>query len=230
MAFGCGSGDRRRRLLARRAAVLWACAGLALALPAQTIPSLREVVSRVDRHYNSLHSMRVEFVQHYDGAGTHRTEAGTLLLRKPGKMRWTYTEPAGQLLVLDGHDAYFYTPGQTEAQQVPEKKLDDLRSPLRFLLGHTELLKEMENLRMVPQPGGEYELTGVPKGMEQRVSALQLTVTGDGAIRRMSIVETDGVTNTFAFHGEQDNAPAPKSDFVFTPPPGVHVVQGTAPV
>lgn len=197
---------------------------------AQSTSSVREIVSRVDRHYDSLHSLRVEFVQHYNGAGIHRTEAGTLLLRKPGRMRWTYTEPAGQLLVLDGRDAYFYTPGQTEAQRVPEKKLNDLRSPLRFLLGHTELAKEMEDLRMTPEPDGEYELTGVPRGMEQRVSNLKLTVTADGTIRQMSIVETDGVTNTFDFSGEQDNAPAPAADFVFTPPPGVHVVEGTAPV
>lgn len=204
-------------------------AGCGLA-SAQSVPSLHDVVSRVDHHYDSLHSLRVQFVQHYEGTGVHRTEAGTLLLRKPGRMRWTYTEPAGQLLVLDGQSAYFYTPGQTEAQRVPEKKLNDLRSPLRFLLGHTELLKEMTNLRMSPQPGGEYELTGVPKGMEQRLSELKLMVTADGTIRQMSIVESDGVTNTFDFSGEQENAPAPEGDFVFTPPPGVHVVDGTPPV
>jgi outer membrane lipoprotein carrier protein len=203
---------------------------LAAAVQAQAPLSARDVAARVDRHYNSLHSLSVHFVQHYDGMGTHRREEGVLLLRKPGKMRWTYTDPDGQLFVLVGHFAYFYTPGQSEAQSVPEKQLNDLRSPLRFLLGHTELEKELADLHATPVGNGDYELTGVPKGMKQRVAELKIEAQPDGTIRTMSIVETDGVTNSFDFSGELANAPAPESAFVFTPPPGVHVVNGEPPV
>lgn len=199
-------------------------------LHAQRAPTTAELASRIDHHYNALHSLSVHFVQHYDGMGMHRKESGVLLLRKPGKMRWSYTDPDGQLFILDGKYAYFYTPGQTEAQRVPEKQLNDMRSPLRFLLGHTELEKELANLQVAPQADGNYELTGVPKGMEQRISALKIEATADGTIRQMSIVETDGVTNSFDLSGELGNVPAPESAFVFTPPPGVHVVNGTPPV
>ena len=50
-----------------------------------------------------------------------------------------------------------------------EKKLDDLRSPLRFLLGHTELQKELGGLQGNCDASGTCELAGVPKGLEQRV-------------------------------------------------------------
>ncbi|HTV81783.1 MAG TPA: outer membrane lipoprotein chaperone LolA [Acidobacteriaceae bacterium] len=203
---------------------------MASALRVQTPLSARELAARIDHHYNSLHSLSVHFVQHYDGMGAHRKQEGVLLLRKPGKMRWTYTDPDGQLFILDGHYAYFYTPGQSEAQRVPEKELNDLRSPLRFLLGHTELEKELTNLQAAPTANGDYELTGIPKGMQQRVSELMITAQPDGTIREMSIVETDGVTNSFDFSGELSDAPAPESVFVFTPPPGVHIVDGKPPV
>lgn len=214
----------------------WFCAGaltlLLTSVPLRAQPSLsaRDLAVRIDRHYNSLHSLSVHFVQHYDGMGAHRTEAGVLLLRKPGKMRWSYTDPDGQLFILDGKYAYFYTPGQTEAQRVPEKDLNDLRSPLRFLLGHTELEKEMANLAVTAAGNGDYELTGVPKGMEQRVAELKITAEPDGTIRTMSIVETDGVTNSFDLSGELGNAPAPEPAFVFAAPPGVHIVDGQPPV
>src|SRR5208282_2291440 len=94
------------------------------ALPQQTAQAL---AAQVDRHYNALHSLRVNFVQQYDGLGQHRSESGTLLLKRPGRMKWTYSQPAGKLFVLDGHNAYFYSPGQTEVQRLPAKKLDDLR-------------------------------------------------------------------------------------------------------
>jgi len=132
--------------------------------------------------------------------------------------------------VLDGKYGYFYSPGETEAQKVDEKKLDDLRSPLRFLLGHTELQKELQGLKVSCDGGGVCDMSGVPKGLEQRVSSLKITATPDGTIRSMTIEETDGVTNEFQFSGEADNVPAPNSAFVFTPPPGVHVVEGEPPV
>jgi len=219
-------------LFLRRGA--WAAAMSALAMAAtvraQTAMSASELAARIDHHYNSLHSLSVHFVQHYDGMGAHRKEEGVLLLRKPGKMRWSYTDPDGQLFILDGKYAYFYTPGQSEAQRVPEKQLNDLRSPLRFLLGHTELEKELTNLQATPAGNGDYELTGVPKGMEQRVAELKIEAEPDGTIREMSIVETDGVTNSFDFSGELGDAPAPEPAFVFTAPAGVHIVDGEPPV
>lgn len=224
--------SRQRRLFCWRffiaGAVVFA-AGPAIAAAAQGL-SAAELAGRVDRHYNALHSLEVHFVQRYAGMGMQRKEEGVLLLKKPGKMRWTYTDPDGKVFLLDGRYGYFYSPGETEAQKVEQKKLDDLRSPLRFLLGHTELEKELAGLTMTPAGNGEFVLAGVPKGLEQRVSALKITARPDGTIRGMTIEETDGVTNSFDFSGEADNVPAPNAAFEFTPPPGVHVVTGMPPV
>jgi outer membrane lipoprotein carrier protein len=228
------SNSRRSVLPLRRflfgAALVLPALGIAALADAQTAVNPLAIAQRVDHHYNNLHSLEVHFVQNYEGMGMHRHEAGVLLLKKPGKMRWTYTQPDGKLFILDGHDGYFYSPGESEAQKVPEKQLDDLRSPLQFLLGHTELEKELKNLTVTPAGNGLYTLAGVPKGLEQRVASLKVTVTADGTIRAMTIEETDGVTNTFDFSGEADNVPAPNSAFVFAPPPGVHVVTGMPPV
>jgi outer membrane lipoprotein carrier protein len=192
--------------------------------------SAADVAGRVDRHYNALHSLSVHFVQRYAGMGMDRKESGVLLLKKPGKMLWTYTDPDGKIFLLDGRFGYFYSPGETEAQKVDEKTLDDLRSPLRFLLGHTQLEKELTGLSMTADGKGNFVLTGVPNGLEQRVSALKITAAPDGTIRAMEIDEKDGVANSFDFSGELANAPAPNTAFVFTPPAGVHVVTGEPPV
>ncbi len=194
---------------------------------AQT-PTAQSLAAQVDRHYNALHSLRVNFVQQYDGMGQHRRESGTLLLKKPGRMRWVYSQPPGKLFVLDGKYAYFYSPGQTEVQRVPAKKLDDLRSPLRFLLGHAEIAKELTGLRMT-QRSGSYVLAGVPKNMEERVSSLELTVAADGQIQGIKIEEVDGSVSAFSFTDEQPNPPVTDSEFAFQPPPGTAVVDGPAP-
>ena len=206
---------------------------LSAALPAhaQSAPnSAPQVAARVDRHYNALRSLEVHFVQTYTGMGMNRKESGVLLLKKPGKMRWTYTDPDGKLFVLDGKAGYFYSPGSSEAQKVDQKKLDDLRSPLRFLLGHTELEKELTGLHVTCTGNSTCELSGIPKGLEQRVSSLKIVAATDGTIQSMTIDETDGVSNRFEFSGEAGNVPASDTNFVFVPPPGVHVVEGEPPV
>ena len=190
---------------------------------------------QVDAHYNALRSLSVRFTQAYDGMGLHRVESGTLLLSKggrlhAGKMRWTYTVPAGKLFVLDGKDAYFYTPGQTEVQRVPASQLDDLRSPLALLLGHAELAKQLSGLTETPGPNGDMILRGVPKGLEKRVAELRVTVSPAGVIHTLVLEELDGARNSFTFADEQPNVATPPGAFVFTPPPGTHVVQGMPPV
>jgi len=208
---------------------VFACLLLPGFVRAQSL-SVKDLASRVDHHYNALHSLQINFTQHYQGMGMDRRESGVLLLKKSGRMRWTYSNPAGKLFVLDGHNAYFYSPGQTTAQRVPAKELSDLRSPISLLLGHTKLEKELHGLTMEPAANGLFTLTGVPKGMENRVSSLTLTVTPDGVIHSMEVDETDGVRNTFHFSNARPNAPAPDSAFVFTPPAGVQVVEGMPPV
>jgi outer membrane lipoprotein carrier protein len=192
-------------------------------------PSAHELAQRVDRHYNQLHSLKAQFTEEYQGLGITRAESGTLLLLKPGRMRWDYSHPSGKLFLLDGKYAWFYTTGDPQVQRMAAKQLDDFRSPLRFLLGHTQLEKEIDHLAATPAANGAFTLVGVPHGQDKRVQRLTLTVTAEGVITAIDILETDGADTRFTFTGEQPNAPAAPALFRFTPPAGVPVVDALAP-
>jgi outer membrane lipoprotein carrier protein len=183
----------------------------------------------VDAHYNHLASLQARYTERYTGMGEDRSETGTLTLKKPGRMRWAYDSPRGKLFLLDGSSAIFYTPGDSQAQRLPAKQLDDLRSPLRFLLGHTELAKELDQLRLTVVEGG-YTLSGIPKGMQQRLRSLTITVDASGQIHGMRLEEVDGATTTFTFTDLHENIATKDSDFVFVAPPGVMIVTGAAPI
>jgi outer membrane lipoprotein carrier protein len=187
------------------------------------------LLSKVDDHYNRLSSLKARYTEHYTGMGLDRTESGTLLLKKPGRMRWSYDQPAGKLFVLDGKYAWFYMPGDDQVQRVPAKQLDDLRSPLRFLLGHTQLKKELGSLTVTEDSKGIH-IAGVPRGMEERIKVLTLDVTPAGAIQHMRLEELDGATTEFVFSQVEENVAARDSDFVFMPPKGVSVVDALPPI
>jgi outer membrane lipoprotein carrier protein len=115
-------------------------------------------------------------------------------------------------------------------QRISAKELDDLRSPLRFLLGHTQLERELSNLTLAPAASGRFTLTGQPRGKEKRVARLALTVAADGTITGIEIEEPDGALTRFTFTGEQPNAPVPAETFRFKAPAGVPVVDALPPV
>lgn len=187
------------------------------------------LLKKVDDHYNHLRSFRARYTQRYAGLGMERSESGTLLLKKPGKMRWDYDTPKGKLFVLDGKYGWTYAPGDAQAQRIPAKQIDDLRSPLRFLLGHTQMKKELDGLT-VAQVGKDFAISGVPKGMAERVKLLTLTTDAAGQIESIRLEETDGALTEFRFSEVQENLPIKDAEFVFTPPAGVTVVDGLPPI
>lgn len=191
--------------------------------------SASTLAKKVDAHYNQLHSLCVQFTETYNGMGMTRTETGTLWVAKPNRMKWSYTKPAGKLFVVNGKYGYSYTPGDAQAERYPAKELSDFRSPLRFLLGHTRIEKELSNLQ-VTQNGTGYELRGVPQGMAARVSDVELTISSEGTIQGIRWKETDGATTEFDLNGEVTDPPIPSGTFTFHAPPGVVVVRGMAPI
>ncbi|MGA7753681.1 MAG: outer membrane lipoprotein carrier protein LolA, partial [Candidatus Sulfotelmatobacter sp.] len=113
-------------------------------------PDVHALAAKVDQRYDRMHTLEARFTETYTGAGMTRTEGGSLLLKKPGRMRWNYDQPSPKLFLTDGQTAWFYGPGEHQARRTPVKQLDDLRSPLRYLLGKTKLEKELEGLSLAP--------------------------------------------------------------------------------
>ena len=192
------------------------------------VGNARQIADAVDRHYNDLQSLQTQFTESYRGAGMQRQESGTLWLKKPGKMRWEYASPREKLFISDGKVAWFYVPGESRVQKAPVSKIDDLRSPLRFLLGKTKLDKELNGLSIAPDvpasSAGNVVLRGVPREMQDRISQVLLEITPDHRIARMSIDEVDGSVTEFQFRDQRENVNVNEQRFRFSPPPGVEVV------
>lgn len=193
-------------------------------------PDIHAVAQAVDNHYNHLQSLQTEFTETYQGTGVDRTESGSLWLKKPGKMRWEYRSPREKLFLSDGKDAWFYLPEDHQVRRTSVKKLDDLRSPLGFLLGKTRLEKELDGLSFAPDvpplTPGNTVLRGVPKGMADRVREVILEITPDYRIVRIQFEEADESVTEYRFSEEKENGAVSDQRFRFVPPPGVEVIEG----
>lgn len=205
----------------------WLCAAVLCAQNPTT--NSQQAAAVVDARYNHMHSLRADFTEIYSGSGIQRNETGVLSIKKPGRMRWEYTSPRRKLFVTDGATAWFYVPGERQARKTALKKLDDIRSPLRYLLGRTRLEKELRGLSLAPdvhpQTAGDIVLRGIPVGMEDRVSQVLLESDRQGFLRRIVMEELDGSRTEFRLENQRENFPVNDSEFRFQPPSGVEVLQ-----
>jgi len=202
-------------------------ASVAAASPAANVEAIAQAV---DNHYNHLQTLQAEFSETYRGAGADRTESGTLWLKKPGKMRWQYRSPEQKLFLSDGQNAWLYLPDDHQVRKTPTRKLDDLRSPLAFLLGKAHLEKELQGLALAPDLSplipGDVVLRGVPKGLASNVNQVMLEVTADDRITRIIVEAGDGTVTEYRFSEQKENIAISGDNFRFVPPPGVEVISG----
>ena len=194
---------------------------------------VKSLAAAVDAHYNGLQSLETNFTEIYRGAGMDRTESGTLWLKKPGKMRWEYRSPREKLFLSDGKTVWFYVPADRQARKEPAKKLEDLRSPLAFLLGKTKLEKELRGLSIAsdvrPIESGDVVLRGVPQAIADQVGEVVLEITPDHEIRQITLQDVDGSATEYRFTDQKGNVTVLNTRFEFHPPAGTEIVEGLEP-
>ncbi len=191
-------------------------------LHAQTI---NQTVEGIERHYNRLGSLQMQFEQSMEYAGrTRMTERGTLYLLRPGKMRWDYSEPEGKLAVSDGTIFRMYNPRTNQVRQVELEALTDLRAPLSFLLGRMRLRRMFGNLR-VEEVESRPVLIGEGRNGRDFYSRVEFAFDPNNyRIDGIKILGLDDSVNMYRFSSETLNPRLAMKIFEFDPPPGAEVL------
>lgn len=184
---------------------------------------LSEVLKAVEKRYNGTATLESQFEQRQLVQGrARRAEAGRLVLKKPGRMRWEYSQPEGKLFVSDGKWVYFYSPSENRAEKAKLKEADDFRAPLAFLLGRLDFRKTFSDFEL-KEEGGETVIAALPKSDRLPYRRVEFTVTAANAIRRLVVRGVDGTDMEFLFSDEKLNIPVKDAEFKFVPPAGVVV-------
>jgi len=183
-------------------------------------PKLVTLLQKVEERYNGAKTLQVLFTEQYTPPGSvRRTESGTLQLRKPGRMRWDYSQPKGKLFISDGKYLWIYTPADNRAEKMKFKESEDMRAPLAFLLGKLHFDKEFRNLQAQPEGNGT-RITAEPKTDNLPYSAVEFVVTPMSQIREVKVTGFDHSIYDFTFDLEKMDPPLDSKLFQFQPPPG----------
>jgi outer membrane lipoprotein carrier protein len=152
-----------------------------LALPAwagdgpvdeKALREVREVVKQLQSRYEKTVDLQADFSQKTKIEGFERpvTSSGKVYIKKPGRLRWDYLDPATEQIYVNQEDVKVYVP---EHKQVLVGKLTQMaasKAPLELLQGAAKL---DESFEIEPTKGKDRGVGGmplitlIPKGKEQ---------------------------------------------------------------
>lgn len=208
--------------------VAW-CAASAAAVPADLLP--QEVAKKIQATYAATKTLQAEFKQTTSSkmSGRERLGAGTMVLAKPGLMRWDYTEPAQQVFVCDGELISMYFAKEKQMMVTPAKEYLESDVTYAFFTGKGDIQRdfvvagpEEEDLT---QPQETYELRLTPKVGHPQIDFLSLWVDRKSFLMtRLKVTDKFGTVTDLVFSKLTTNQEVPKSKFHFSPPAGTEII------
>jgi outer membrane lipoprotein carrier protein len=185
--------------------------------------NISKTLKDIEERYNAAKTLQVSFSETVVQQGRRRTESGDLYLRKPGRMRWAYSNPAGKLFVSDGKDVYFYSPASNRAEKMKLKETEDLRAPMAFLLGKLDFNRDFKEFRS-KQENGKLMITAVPKSDKMPYREVAFQLADGNRIERLIVTGQDASILDFTFSNEKINPPINDALFKFKLPPGAEFI------
>ena len=203
----------------------WLCLTLFSVCACAANPPLDALFKGVENRYNKAQSLQVFFHESYSAPQRpKRTESGTLRLRKPGRMRWDYTDPAGKLFLSDGKNVFLYTPANNEVEKFKMRESEDMRVPLAFLLGKLNFDKDFQGFQSRQEDGLTW-IVAKPKSENLPYTKVEFAITPEFQIRRVQVTGYDHSVTDFAFDEEKVNPSMDAKVFRFQMPAGARLVE-----
>lgn len=202
--------------------------------PAGTMEAF-EVAQKLQSTYERATNLVADFNQTTAVKFSSRVRhgSGTMIFRKPGRMRWDYTAPDYQVLISDGETISMYF--EKSRQMIVSNAKEYLQSDVTysFFAGTGDILKDFDVAEsdLPDNTENSFLIKLTPKSSHPHVSSIQAWVAHDSfLITHLQIVDHfDTVTDLFFdnihidadFYGSRNIT---DDLFVFTPPPGTEII------
>jgi outer membrane lipoprotein carrier protein len=187
------------------------------------------VIARMQNRYDQAKDFAAHFTQNYSRAvmGRVTVSSGEVAFKKPGRMRWDYTQPEPRMFLSTGQFLWLYEPAEKQAFK-QDLKTSQLPAALAFLMGKGRITDEFEVTASTDTRYGrpeDYRLALRPKQPQSTYKSILFVVDGrEFAVRESVLVDQQNNVNHFVFSNLKINAKVPDSLFHWSPPAGVRVI------
>lgn len=175
------------------------------------------------RFLDEATTLKAEFRQSLYTADSEEPQVseGLLMIKRPGRFRWEYVVPPGQLVVCDGEKVWMY---DEDLEQVTVRPVDDtLRgTPAMLLSGQATLDETFEVIGSHDEDGRTW-VDLRPRSGSPEFESLRIGLTG-GVMDRMELRDSLGQMTRIELFDLQSGLDLDDSLFEFVPPAGADVI------
>ena len=184
--------------------------------------------STLTRYLNTLESFSAAFEQRrYDEDGELvETASGQCLIKRPGRFRWSYTDPYVQSIITDGETLWIY---DEDLAQVTINTIGAVQigSPAELLGADVDVEARYVIDPLDPEDGYDwYRLT--PRVEAPDFQRIELGLADDEVVA-MRLTDNLGQVTVLHFASIDRDTEIEDSVFGFEPPPGIDLMQGAMP-
>jgi outer membrane lipoprotein carrier protein len=190
-------------------------------------PPPDEIVHELQARYDTTTAFRADFMQTVTvtSVGAAEESRGTVAFKKPGKMRWDFRSPDEQQIISNGTTIWIYQPADRQVIKAPFRAAFVSSTPVSFLTGVGRVTDDFrpqrdprgctpDRLYVKLQPKESQDLGALALGVDRS--------TYD--IVEAAVTDPIGNVTTLVFTNLQRNVDIPESDFQFTVPAGIDVI------
>lgn len=157
--------------------------------------------------------------------GSDLPESGTMILLRPGRIRWDYVKPEPKTALLAGDSTLVYLPGD---RQLIRGRLSKEGGALYALLAGAGCVDGLFTSSLVAAPGragGRCRLRLVPRRQGENFEAVTVDLEPQSfGIEGAEVLDTAGNLIRYRFSGMRRNRGVSEARFHFEPPPGVEII------
>jgi outer membrane lipoprotein carrier protein len=207
---------------------------IAVSAPSGQEPTALDAARALQAHYDSVRDFTADFTQTYVGGVLRKriTEQGRVRVKKPGRMRWDYTQPEHKVFVSDGSETYSYIPADHQVYVTPMPEGDEATTAVLFLTGRGDLVRDfdVQYARDVTVDPDEAALRLDPKRPDRDYDWIVIVFDRQNwQIRKLVAADSQGGTSTFQFRNMRENVGLSDDVFTFKIPRGVDVIRSKKP-
>lgn len=165
-------------------------------------------------------SMTASFSQTTKAGGKSQNFSGTMAVERGNKFRWDTKSPSEQLIVANGSTMWVY---DKDLQQVTKQSVSNQVGDAPALLLSGDPNQISRNFTVTQPSKGKNYYVLKPKSDSANFKDLSISFNGGKPVM-MVLNDNIGQTTTIKFSGINLNKKIPASQFSFTPPKGVDVI------
>lgn len=190
-------------------------------------PDPATIVRKLQERYDETRTFRASVRQEMKVKSLDVSDVseGTVVFKKPGKMRWDFQTPRAQQIVSDGTTLWIYQPDDRQVLKAPFRAAFVSTTPVSFLLGVGKITDDF--VPEVDTRGCTADRLYVALASKRGEDVGALAFGVDRAtydIVEAAVTDPLGNVTTLGFGAIVRNVDVPDATFDFTAPSGVDVI------